>query len=66
MTTALTHPAAQKLINDLLVDGPRHNLARGGTHSRKDARVRRVAIIRPSGSHFHLMPAGAILEERGQ
>jgi hypothetical protein len=67
MTTALTYPAAQELSNDLLSDRPRHDhLARGAKHSHNDTRVRRVAIIRPSGSHFHLMPAGAFLEESGQ
>jgi hypothetical protein len=66
MTTALTYPAAQALINDLFGDGPRHDDARGAKHSRNDARVRRVAVIRPSGSHFELVPAGAFLQERGQ
>jgi hypothetical protein len=60
MTTALTYPPAQDLVDDLFGDGPRHDDARAAKHNRNDARVRRVAVIRPSGSHFELVPARAL------
>jgi hypothetical protein len=56
MTTTLTYIKAQEHTNELL---------REAQHRRRHVEVRRVAVIRPEGTHFKLQPLRASLEAAG-
>ena len=56
MTTTLTYIKAQEHTNDLEREAHRH---------RGCGEVRRMAVIRPAGSHFKLLPVRASLEATG-
>jgi hypothetical protein len=56
MTTTMTYIKAQEQTNDLLREAQR---------DRRHVEVRRVAVIRPAGSHFKLLPIRASLEATG-
>jgi hypothetical protein len=53
MTTTLNYIKDQQQTSDLLREGQRH---------RQRREVRRMAVIRPAGSHFKLLPARATLD----
>jgi hypothetical protein len=75
MSTTITYLAAQEHVNDLHRDAQRRNQLREAQHhdplrelqhNRDHVKVRRVAVIRPAGSHFTLMPTRALLDARGR
>jgi hypothetical protein len=53
MTTTLTDLKAEEHTNDRL---------REAQHRRRHVEVRRVAVIRPAGTHFKLRPIRASLD----
>lgn len=63
MSTAITHLAAQERVNDLNRDAHRpgrlqaRDLRREAESRRDDVKLRRVAVIRPAGAHFALVPS---------
>jgi hypothetical protein len=65
MSTTITYLAAQEQVNDLRREAQRPNQLREAQHhdllrevqkNRDHVKVRRVAVIRPAGAHFALMP----------
>jgi hypothetical protein len=56
MTTSITYLAAEEHVNDLRREARRRNQLREPQHHRDHVKIRRLAVIRPAGSHFALMP----------
>jgi ABC-type uncharacterized transport system fused permease/ATPase subunit len=75
MDTSITYLAVQERVNDLHREAQRSSQLRDAQHdevlgrlqhNRARVKVRRVAVIRPAGSHFALMPARALLDPTGR
>jgi hypothetical protein len=75
MSTSITFLAAQEHVNHLrrkaqrpnqLREAQHHDLIREVRHNHDHVMVRRVAVIRPAGSHFAVMPTWASLDARGR
>jgi hypothetical protein len=64
MDPNITHLAAQEHINDLRREAHQHDQLREAQQHRHHGAVRRVAVIRPAGSHFKLMPIQPALDAR--
>jgi hypothetical protein len=57
MSTTITHLAVQEHVNELLREARRHSAPRERQQHRRHVKVRRVAVIRPEGSHFRVLTA---------
>jgi hypothetical protein len=75
MSTTITYLAAQEHVNDLRREAQRpnqlgearhHDLLHEVQNNLDHVKVRRVAVIRPAGSHFALMPTRGLLDARGR
>jgi hypothetical protein len=66
MDTSITYLAAQERVNDMHREAQHDEVLGRLQHNRARVKVRRVAVIRPAGSHFALMPARALLDPTGR
>jgi hypothetical protein len=66
MSTPITYLAAQEHARDLRREAQSANQLSEVQNNPDQVKVRRVAVIRPAGSHFALVPTRRLVDARGR